>query len=123
MDRHVKGCLGWGLGMGGWTAWCGYSLSHGRACRFHPLLPVSGTGTGFGPLSSRERGIGWCCLVHPRHPPPLWIADQVRNDGTMLAHRFHPHLSPLPSRERGNWWLCCRLCLLCPSHGFVVPSM
>ena len=24
---------------------------------FHPLLPVSGTGTGFDPLPSRERGI------------------------------------------------------------------
>ena len=22
--------------------------------------------------------------------PPLWIADQVRNDVTMLVHRFHP---------------------------------
>ena len=32
MDRHVKVCLGWGLGMGGWTAWCGYSQSHGRVC-------------------------------------------------------------------------------------------
>ena len=30
--------------------------------------------------------------------PPLWIADQVRND---VWHCFHPHLSPLPSRERG----------------------
>ena len=27
--------------------------------RFHPLLPVSGTGTGFGPLPSRERGYCW----------------------------------------------------------------
>ena len=44
----------------------------------HPLLPVSGTGTGFDPLPSRERLF---CLVHPRHTPPLWIADQVRNDG------------------------------------------
>ena len=24
--------------------------------------------------------------------PPLWIADQVRNDVTMLGHRFHPLL-------------------------------
>ena len=28
----------------------------------HPLLPVSGTGTGFGPLPSRERGL----VVRPR---------------------------------------------------------
>ena len=41
--------------------------------------------------------------------PPLWIADQVRNDGVGV-HRFHPLLpvsgtgtgfDPLPSRERG----------------------
>ena len=25
--------------------------------------------------------VGWCWLVRPRHTPPLWIADQVRNDG------------------------------------------
>ena len=41
----------------------------------------------------------FCLVVGPA--PHLWIADQVRNDGTMLGHRFHPHLSPLPSRERG----------------------
>ena len=33
-------------------------------------------------------------VVHP-HPPPLWIADQVRNDVTMLVHRFHPHPRPV----------------------------
>ena len=37
----------------------------------------------------------------------LWILDQVRNDVTMLVHRFHPHLSPLPSRERGFCRLFC----------------
>ena len=82
-----------------------------------PSAPVSGTGTGFGPLPSRGRGFGRCCLVHPRHPaalwfpayagmtagpPPFWIADQVRNDGTMRGIVFtlcsqcqglgHPHL-------------------------------
>ena len=51
----------------------------GLSC-FHPLLPVSGTGTGFGPLSSRERGnlgvvLACCCPALY-----LWIADQVRND-------------------------------------------
>ena len=50
-----------------------------RGCRdelhgFHPLLPVSGTGTGFGPLPSRERGYDWlvlscCCPAHPA----LWF--------------------------------------------------
>ena len=69
----------------------------------------------------------YCCC--PTHPPPLWIADQVRNDGmrrgriqqvlsvaclprpvdsrlrgndgVLVLACFHPHLSPLPSRERG----------------------
>ena len=51
----------------------------GLSCN-HPLLPVSGTGTGFDPLSSRERGImvGLSCCHLTLH---LWIADQVRNDG------------------------------------------
>ena len=48
------------------------------------LAPVSGTGTGsLIPLPSRERGIlsvGLSCC-DPRHTLPLWIADQVRNDG------------------------------------------
>ena len=29
----------------------------GMCCLVHPLLPVSGTRTGFDPLPSRERGI------------------------------------------------------------------
>ena len=36
---------------------------------FHPLIPVSGTGTGFDPLSSRERGkvvgVGLCRPAAP----------------------------------------------------------
>ena len=46
--------------------------------------------------------IGWVASALS----PLWIADQVRNDVTMLVHRFHPHPSPLPSRERGFGWCC-----------------
>ena len=38
-------------GMSGWTAWCGYSLSHGRPW-----------------LTAHVTGGGWCCLVHPCHP-------------------------------------------------------
>ena len=53
----------------------------------------------FDPLPSRERGGGgWCWLVHPRHPPPLWIADQVRND--VLSCPVVPR--PVVSRLRGN---------------------
>ena len=39
--------------------------------------------------------------------------------GTMLAHRFHPHPSPLPSRERGFSRLCC---LVSPSPLIPLPS-
>ena len=102
-------------------------------CMIFTLTPVSGTGTGFAPLPSREMGfcrLCWPCCCRalwfpayagmtgrglvlacaPAHPPPLWIADQVRNDVTMLMHRFHPlfpvsgtgtGFGPLPSRERG----------------------
>ena len=31
---------------------------------------------------------GWFVLVHPRHTPPLWIADQVRNDVGVVAGRY-----------------------------------
>ena len=58
----------------------------------------------------------------PAHPPRLWIADQVRNDVTMLGFVFT--LAPvsgtgtgfghLPSRERGNWLVVLDL-LLCPA--------
>ena len=67
------------------------------------LTPVSGTGTGFGPLPPRERGFGRLCwLVVALHSLPLWVADQVRNDVTMRCIVFtlcsqcqalgHPHL-------------------------------
>ena len=76
--------------------------------RFQPLLPVSGTGTGFGPLPSRARGIlsvsldllyappftsglriksamtVWDARVK-RYSSALWILDQVRNDGVGRA--------------------------------------
>ena len=63
-----------------------------------PSGPVSGTETGLSPLPSRERGIRrLCCLVvTPHHTLPLWIADQVRNDGC------HALLHPVDSRLRGN---------------------
>ena len=40
--------------------------------------------------------VGWCCFVVCLAVSlPLWIADQVRNDVTMLRHRFHPMI-PMP---------------------------
>ena len=90
--------------------------------RFHPLIPCQALGQAL--VSSPIKGeeiVGWCCLVVcPFLAPHLWIADQVRNDVTMLGHRFSPsdpsvrHWDrpwfPLPSRERGFWrlvWSCC----------------
>ena len=49
------------------------------------LTPVSGTGTGFGPLPSRERG-------------------------NVVGLSYSPSPHPVDSRLRGNdgpWWLCC----------------
>ena len=73
---------------------------------FQPLLPVSGTGTGFGPLSSRERGFGWLCwLVGMPHP----VVSRLRgNDGPMWLVLFTltpvsgtgTGFGPLSSRER-----------------------
>ena len=36
-----------------------------------PSAPVSGTGTGFGPLPSMERGIGGFVLLSPHRAAPL----------------------------------------------------
>ena len=48
----------------------------------HPLLPCQALGQALIPLPSREGGfcrLNWL-VVHPASH--LWIADQVRNDGT-----------------------------------------
>ena len=86
-----------------------------RTCS--PSAPVSGTGTGFGPMPSRERGIRMVVVLacSPAHPPPLWIADQVRNDVTMLCIVFTLTFDPLPSRERGYWWLVWLVVCLFPA--------
>ena len=43
------------------------------------LAPVSGTGTGFGPLPSREMGIWWlvCLVVSPARPSGLRIKSAM----------------------------------------------
>ena len=57
-----------------------------------PSAPVSSTGTGFGPLPSREGDMWLVLSCFTRATlPPLWIADQVRNDG-LGVYGFHPHL-------------------------------
>ena len=90
--------------------WCGdfrflalLGMTQWWGCLAVTLAPVSGTGTGFGPLSSRERGLvglDLFTLIFDSSPIkgegilsvgvvlftrvtllPLWIADQVRNDG------------------------------------------
>ena len=48
-----------------------------------PSAPVSGTGTGFDSSPIKGEGILSVDLSFlPAHPPPLWIAGQVRNDVT-----------------------------------------
>ena len=81
---------------------------------------MSGTGTGsLIPLPSRERGIGGCFVVTLPYgyclkasmtggiALPLWIADQVRNDVTMLMHGFTLTLA-LSHQGRGDsvGWCC-----------------
>ena len=93
--------------------------------RFHPLLPVSGTGTGFDsfpikgegvygwvfwtyspspliPLPSRERG-NLVVVLALLYALPLTSGLRIKSamTWTMLMRRFHPHPNPLPSRERG----------------------
>ena len=78
----------------------------GLSC-YHPLLPVSGTGTGFDPLSSRERGIDWLVwLVVAPHMPPCGYCLKASMTGIALPHR-------LDSRLRGNDGEFCR-CFLIP---------
>ena len=56
---------------------------------------MSGTGTGFGPLPSRERGYWRLFWLVVSPAPHLWIADQVRNDVVVVPGR-------VDSRLRGN---------------------
>ena len=53
--------------------------------------------------------LGWFMVFHPLPAlwipaslPPLWIADQVRNDGVMLVCLVSPLPHPVDSRLRGN---------------------
>ena len=50
--------------------------------------------------------IAWVSVDWGAPPrPPLWIADQVRNDVTMLMRRFHPLL---PCQALGQALVLCR---------------
>ena len=53
-----------------------------------------------------------CCLVHPRHSPPLWIADQVRNDGVVVASVWIDACAGMTGRC-GWCWLVVTLTLPC----------
>ena len=86
----------------------------------------AGMTVGFAKVSVKGEGdsVGCVVLFVRVTLPPLWIADQVRNDVTMLWHCFHPlipcqglghpHPSPLPSRERGILAVVLSCC--CPAH-------
>ena len=62
---------------------------------------MSGTGTGLSPLPSRERWIwlGWIVVCPAPH---LWIADQARNDVTMLGIVFTLTFDSSPIKGEGD---------------------
>ena len=90
--------------------------------RFHPLIPVSGTGTGFDPLPSRERGFGrlvlaCCCPARLtsglriksattwcRARPVDTALKPVRACATVVASSYSAWRvsRPVDSRLRGN---------------------
>ena len=76
------------MSIGLYMMWRG--ICTGDLSLFHPLLPCQALGQALIPLPSRERGNngGWFGLVHPCHRSPLWIADQVRNDGVVVPRGF-----------------------------------
>ena len=67
---------------------------------FHPHLS---------PLPSRERGFGCVGLLTRVTLPPLWIADQVRNDVTMRGIVFTLTFDSSPIKGEGIWLVlsCC----------------
>ena len=79
---------GWGLGMSGWTGWCGYSLSHGQ-----PWLAAHVTGGGCLDLFTL------CSRV--RHWDRLWSSaikgegDSVGCFGLLLPHPVDTALKPV----------------------------
>ena len=60
VDSRLRGNDGPGWDLQDWD---------GALHRFHPLIPVSSTGTGLSPLSSRERG--FCRLFCTCSPRPV----------------------------------------------------
>ena len=77
----------------------------GWCCLAHHLILVSraGSPSPLIPLPSRERGLRMVYLVFcPSPAPPLWIADQVRNDVTMrcIVYGFPPTRNELAPRSQ-----------------------
>ena len=72
-EGDSAGCVGL------FTPPCGYCLEASMTvwwdCLVFTLTPVSGTGTGFDTLSSRERGILAVVLACVAPPPHLWIDE------------------------------------------------
>ena len=93
-------------------------LAVGCVVLFHPLLPVSGTRTGFDPLPSRERdSVGWFVLLYaPRCGYCLKASMTGLAVGLCCLVSPSP-LIPLPSRERGF----CRLFWTCSPASFATP--
>ena len=74
--------------------------------RFHLLLPCQALGQAL-VLSRQGRGGKWLVLSCIALPPPLWVADQVRNDVTMLCIVFTLTFDSSPIKGEGIGWLCC----------------
>ena len=80
----MRGIVGWGLtwmfmDRHGWGLFWTYSPSAPSVRHWDRLFDSS-------PIK-RERGYG-CFVLLSALPPPLWIADQVRNDVTMRCIVF-----------------------------------
>ena len=97
---------------------------------YHPLLPCQALGQAL-VLSHQGRGDMRLVLACFTHTPPLWIADQVRNDVTMRCIVFTlcsqcqvlgQALIPLRSRERGFCRLVWLVGRLTPPCGYCLEA-
>ena len=72
---------------------CGAALP--RCMDFHPLLPCQALGQALVHCHQRRGDFVGCVGLVVCPAPPLWIADQVRNDGAwrLVLACWHPHLT------------------------------
>ena len=71
-----------------------------------PSDSVSGTGTGFGPLPSRERGFGWWFgLLLPSPRPVVSCLRGNDGPGLVVLSCFTLTFDSSPIKGGGDWWL------------------